>query len=53
MHSALGMPGLLAGSIVGLSPVDRPHSGQSKMGGLSPASAEIRRHSEAHSDEIV
>lgn len=35
MHSALGMPGLLAGSIAGLSPVDRPNTQNS----LSPEAA--------------
>jgi Ca2+-transporting ATPase len=52
MHSALGMPGLLAGSIAGLSPVDGRPLSQRKNSGLSPASAEIRRFSE-HSDENV
>jgi Ca2+-transporting ATPase len=53
MHSALGMPGLLAGSIAGLSPVDRPLS-QDQHSGLSPASARTRsRRPSEHSDEIV
>ncbi|KAF2423678.1 putative calcium transporting P-type ATPase [Tothia fuscella] len=36
MHSALGMPGLLAGSIVGISsPVDRPTTQRENSGGLA------------------
>jgi Ca2+-transporting ATPase len=38
MQSALGMPGLLAGSIAGLSPVDRP-SNSRDQNSLSPESA--------------
>jgi Ca2+-transporting ATPase len=57
MHSALGMPGLLAGSIAGLSPVD-PRPSNSALGDrppnsrdhstLSPESAAEMRPARAH-----
>jgi Ca2+-transporting ATPase len=42
MHSALGMPGLLAGSIAGLSPVDRPPQSQDQNLPTTPEAAEVR-----------
>jgi P-type Ca2+ transporter type 2C len=42
MHSALAIPGLLAGTIAGLSPTERP-SFQRENSGLSPADAERPR----------
>jgi Ca2+-transporting ATPase len=45
MHSALGMPGLLAGTIGGLSPVERP-STQRENSGLSPPEDMHRRPQE-------
>jgi Ca2+-transporting ATPase len=41
MHSALGMPGLLAGAVAGLGPVDRP-SNSRDQNSLSPETAEVR-----------